>query len=200
MIIVTRPVSTKPAILYLEYIQSSGTQYIDTGFKPNQNTRVTADVTILSIKNASISPFGTRGESTPTAPTSYCVWAMQTGTTINSDFFGGRKSSNFQCEGVRMNIDKNKNVCVVNSITLTNDSATGSASYPLFLFGCNDIGDFDYSASIRMYGAAIYDNDELVHNFKPAKDESGVVCLYDTVSKSYFYNAGSGIFTGGPEV
>ena len=26
-----------------EYIESSGTQYIDTGFKPNQNTRTVID-------------------------------------------------------------------------------------------------------------------------------------------------------------
>ena len=28
----------------LEYIQSSGTQYIDTGFKPNQDTRVVMEI------------------------------------------------------------------------------------------------------------------------------------------------------------
>ena len=27
-------------INFVDYIQSSGTQYIDTGFKPNQNTKV----------------------------------------------------------------------------------------------------------------------------------------------------------------
>ena len=32
----------------LEYIQSSGTQYIDTGFKPNQDTRVTMDFQLLN--------------------------------------------------------------------------------------------------------------------------------------------------------
>ena len=32
----------------LEYIQSSGTQYIDTGFKHNQNTRVVMKVQMLS--------------------------------------------------------------------------------------------------------------------------------------------------------
>ena len=34
----------------LEYIQSSGTQYIDTGFKHNQNTRVVMHVKPVSIK------------------------------------------------------------------------------------------------------------------------------------------------------
>ena len=33
----------------LEYIKSSGTQYIDTGFKPNQNTRVVMDVTPVDV-------------------------------------------------------------------------------------------------------------------------------------------------------
>ena len=37
----------------LEYIQSTGTQYIDTGFKPNNNTRVVMD--LLYTGNESIS-------------------------------------------------------------------------------------------------------------------------------------------------
>lgn len=36
----------------LEYIKSSGTQYINTGFNPNQNTRVVVDVKPLSVTQA----------------------------------------------------------------------------------------------------------------------------------------------------
>ena len=33
----------------LDYIQSSGTQYIDTGFMPNQDTRVAVSYTHLTL-------------------------------------------------------------------------------------------------------------------------------------------------------
>ena len=35
----------------LEYIQSSGTQYIDTGFKPNQDTGITIDFQLTSVSS-----------------------------------------------------------------------------------------------------------------------------------------------------
>ena len=43
----------------LEYIQSSGTQYIDTGFKPNQDTRVVCD-TIFPVSATAYWLFGAR--------------------------------------------------------------------------------------------------------------------------------------------
>ena len=38
----------------LEYIKSSGTQYINTGFNPNQNTRVVVDAKPLSVTQAQL--------------------------------------------------------------------------------------------------------------------------------------------------
>lgn len=54
--------------------------------------------------------------------------------------------------------------------------------------------DIKYYTDERIYYAKIYVNDELVRNFKPALDENNVACLYDTVTKQYYYNAGTGTF------
>ena len=44
----------------LEYIQSDANQYVDTLFKPNQNTRVVMDIDVLST-TATVAPlFGGR--------------------------------------------------------------------------------------------------------------------------------------------
>ena len=44
----------EPEINFVEYIQSSGTQYIDTGFMPNNNARVVMDVQPLNGNTAPI--------------------------------------------------------------------------------------------------------------------------------------------------
>ena len=45
----------------VEYIQSTGTQYIDTGFKPNSNTRLVADMEITAGSTSFL--FGARNNS-----------------------------------------------------------------------------------------------------------------------------------------
>jgi uncharacterized repeat protein (TIGR02543 family) len=54
-------------------------------------------------------------------------------------------------------------------------------------------------ASGEVYYLKIYDNDELVGNFIPAKRNSdNVLGMYDTVTGVFKTNAGTGIFTAGP--
>lgn len=52
----------------------------------------------------------------------------------------------------------------------------------------------------KVYSAKITDGNVVVRDYKPAKDKDGIVCLYDTISQTYSYNAGSGVFIAGPEM
>ncbi len=56
------------------------------------------------------------------------------------------------------------------------------------------------SGANTVYMARLKKNGVLVRNFIPAKNSSNVVGMYDTVSKTFFTNAGSGSFTAGPVV
>ena len=51
-----------------------------------------------------------------------------------------------------------------------------------------------------MYYFRIKKDGVLVRDFIPAKDPDGVVCFYDKVSKTFFYNQGEANFVAGPEV
>lgn len=68
------------------------------------------------------------------------------------------------------------------------DFATTDSAW---LFAVNDgdirCDDYIYSCKIWHFG-------ELVRNFVPCVDGSHVPCMYDTVSKKPFYNAGTGEF------
>lgn len=56
------------------------------------------------------------------------------------------------------------------------------------------------STNSKFYYFKLYDGDTLVREMYPAVDENGVACMYDYVTESFFYKAGTGDFTVSDEV
>lgn len=181
----------------LTYIQSSGTQYIDTGFKPKATTRTVmkADVTAVSEWSAF---FGTRNATSQTASKAYLA-AASSSTQYRSDYFGSALSINVNTTVKMTTVDKNKNVCTFNDDTITNPSSVATASANMFLLALNNAGSAKYFLNAKLYSCNIYDNDVLVRDFVPCKNPSGVVGLYDVVNGVFYQNAGTGEFTAGDE-
>lgn len=180
----------EPEINFVEYIQSSGTQYIDTGFKPNNNTRVVMDVE--PTKAGTYAVFGARQNN---RVYSFTVWMIST-TAFRSDFDSDQNQINVSSILNRVVIDKNKNVCKVGTKTTTNTSVTFQAPVNLLLLAVNHNGEPDgRNLSAKLYSCQIYDNDVLIRDYAPALDLEGVPCLYEKLSEQYVYNAGSGSFT-----
>ena len=184
----------------LEYIQSSGTQYIDTGFVPSPDTRAVIDAQITAQTAASVAYLGERSGSGGTDKTAYELWSMRTGANISSDFFGNRVSKTMSTIGTRVLIDKNKASVTINGSTITNSAAAGTANLPIFLLASNDKGTAAFGIAAKLYACQLYDNGALVRDFVPCKNASGAVGLYDTVDGQFYGNAGTGTFTAGPEI
>lgn len=187
----------------LQYIESNGTQYIDTGFIADSNTRVIADVQLIGQTQTSTALFGARDESGGSTENKYIFWSTSTGGAVRSDYFGNAPNAylTYGILGQRVTIDKNKNICNVGSRTLTNTVATGQCLNNLFLFCVNDQpGTYpNYFASMRLYSCMIYDDGELIRDFIPVRKNDGYCVLYDNVTKQYYDNAGAGVFIAGPE-
>lgn len=70
--------------------------------------------------------------------------------------------------------------------------------YSFFLFAMSNAGSYNSSLSApvgtRIYYCKFYESGTLVRNFVPVLDKSGVPCMYDTVTRTLKYNAGSGTF------
>lgn len=182
-------VAMDATISYVDYIESSGTQYIDTGFKPNNNTRVVVDV--HGTKAGTYAVFGARRGTTSQ---SFTVWMINS-STFRSDFHSSQNSVNVASVLNRIVIDKNKNVCRFGDISTTNSNETFQAPINLFLFAVNNNGEPEgRNFSGRLYSCQIYDNDTLIRDYTPALDPDGVACLYDKVSGQYVYNSGTGSF------
>jgi hypothetical protein len=184
----------------LEYIQSNGTQYIDTGYCPSYNTRVVMDVQ-LSTYSASRSPFGCRNANSTTASAAYLV--MQTGAnTIRSDYFGSSGTLTLSvATNQRLTIDMNKNVLTVNGQSMTNTAKTsGTSPYSLMLFTYSNSGSAGSKTSMTLYSCKIYDGTALIHSYTPCSNASGTVGLWDEVSGAFHGDAAGGAFTAGPVV
>ena len=181
----------------LEYIQSSGSQYINTGFIPKYDSRIVldAEVTDSSIVCAL---FGARGAASGTNPLSNTLFSLS-GGAIRSDYYGSSVSSTTTVSG-RTIFDKNKNVVSFGSNTITNNSSTASSNQTLFLFAVQTAGSATLLATMKLYACQIYDNGTLVRDFYPCTNESGAVGLYDLVGKQFYSNAGTGAFVAGPEI
>lgn len=181
----------------LEYIESTGTQYIDTGFKNNQDTRVVMDVQATSTPTATSWFFGGR-TSNSDATMGVFYYAGST-KKITADYDGNGQRYNFDSLGAtdRLSIDYNKNVLTINSYSKTFTSATFQSTGNIALFGINTAGEVSSCISAKLYACKIYDNGTLVRNYVPCKDSSGVAGLYDLVNDTFYANAGTGTFTAG---
>ena len=181
----------------VEYIQSSGTQYINTGFIPKYDSRIVLDA---EVTNSSIACalFGARGAASGTNPLANTLFSLS-GGAIRSDYYGSSVSSTTTVSG-RTIFDKNKNVVSFGSNTITNNSSTASSNQTLFLFAVQTAGSATLLATMKLYACQIYDNGTLVRDFYPCTNESGAVGLYDLVGKQFYSNAGTGAFVAGPEI
>lgn len=182
----------------LAWIESTGTQYVDTKFKPNNNTRVVCEVSNYPSTASSMAIFGSR--TSGSASDRFLVTAI--GSSYRSDFYNN--DVNFASTvnySTKVTIDKNKNITTIGTNSATNTSGSFTGSYNLTLFALNNGGTMAaYTTGVSLYSCQIYDNGTLIRDFVPCKNPSGTYGLYDMVGEKFYGNAGSGSFTGGEAV
>ncbi len=190
------PEKGEPSYIELEYIQSTGTQYIDTGIKPDGNTRVVAKWT-NGTNNGVI--FGAYNGDWTAGYGLYQNAASSSGTYWRHYF------SNDNTNKVRVTpavLDMNKGTFIFNNETIyTTATKSNTTSYSMYIFAGNWNGSrVEQKTSLSLWYFQIYDNDTLVRDFVPAKRiADNTICLYDKVSNAFFTNQGTGVFTAGPE-
>lgn len=185
----------------LNYIESTGAQYIDTGFKPNNNTRVVMDVQCVGLSNMSetYALFGVGSGSTR--------FEMHKASSSNWNltwFYGSVYSNRFPITtdvyNSRFIIDYNKNTATVDGTSMTYTAQTFSVNDTLHLFATKRDGSVMSITPMRMYPSQIYDNDVLVRDYIPVIDANGEACLYDKLNHVYYHNKGTGAFTAGSAI
>lgn len=161
----------------IEYLESDGTQFIDTGFKPNQDTRVICDYLVDTKPNTSRAVYGCTDGSKY-----YGVFLAASDFT--NVWYNTANKYDKSVAG-RWLIDQNKNVATINGDTLTWSAATFQFEYSLFLFACNG-PNVTYVGASRIYSFKIYDNDVLVRDFIPCTNPDGISGLWDSVNDVFY--------------
>ena len=180
----------------LPYIESTGTQYIDTGFAPNQDTRVVID--FQSTQTTGGWPIiGSRSSS---SSNTYTFGSTSTNNAWLSGYNTGSINSGVVEDAERHVADKNKNLLYLDGELIASSTYaafTAPAAMRICRFYSAD-GDDNGYAKIKIYSCQIYDNGTLIRDYIPCQLASGEVGLWDDVN-SVFYSDESGVgFTAGP--
>lgn len=176
---------------YLEcdYLESSGTQYIDTGLSV-VGRRWTVDCAFLSASN----PF--MGAIVNNSGTYYRCHS--TGNAVAIGFALGSAFPSISGNP----LDRHTYAA---DATLGTSIDAGSWTAPvgtlpnteIWLFARHGVGIANSYVSARVYSSAIAEagtGGAIVQNLVPALDESGIPCMFDLVTSAPFYNAGTGTF------
>ena len=185
----------------VDYLQSSGTQWIEMGVAPNQNTKA-----VLKIK---INEFTRQGAS---------LIGSRTDANSNDQFFtyldyigGGRFL--FRMDGQPETIPwKGLTTDKIYIVTLSGTEMKAELEDGTTVFSKTfSVSDFTSTVTMalfkskpfdngfrgRIYSCKHYSGDELIQDFVPCLDTGGVPCMFDLVSRKPFYNVGTGSFTWG---
>ena len=182
----------------LEYIQSTGTQYIDSGvFVKSENLKI--DLTFMytaSAGDSSLYGAETSGRNWTIVPygmTSFYVGlsgpALSVSTSINIKYNMIAHANNGALS-----------VSLNGSVSTASYSGTLCKTLSIFLFANNINGTARQLVSARFYLLKIYDNGTLVRDFIPCQTTSGDIGLWDDVNSVFYGNVGTGTFTAGPVV
>lgn len=177
----------------VQYLESTGTQYIDTGFQPNQDSRAIADVQFLSAPTSHATVFGAYDDVNG-------WWAYYRYDDKQYRGLNGGTSQysiSYSDATARTTIELKKGALVVGETQREIPESTYSIALNAYLFAQNRNGSLKYPASIRMYSCQIYDNGVLVRDYVPCTNASGTAGLYDVVNSKFYTNAGTGTFTAG---
>lgn len=179
----------------VNYIESTGTQYIDTGVKPSNSTKVDIKFMYNSLNGF---VYGSRTSGSGSDAHEFMINASG---LVFPQFDGqySEVSSSYNKIGEEYILSNSQSGAYINgNLIKSYNTATFSSKHSMFLFGLNQNGTVEYRKFIgRLYYCKIYDGDTLVRDFVPVIDGSNIACLYDRVEKKCYYNAGTGTFSYG---
>ncbi|MDO4811340.1 MAG: hypothetical protein Q3985_05270 [Eubacteriales bacterium] len=195
----------------LEYIEASGTQYIDTGVMPTENCTAEIDFALtgytnrdyIALVSASTHMYlvhftHSSGEEIKFVPN----WFSYSSASSYSEIYKNQRYRSL-CH-IFNNATPNG---FAGGIAITTEGNFSERRYAtqtytpennFFIFARNNGGGtVSYQAKARLYALKLYTDGILRRDFVPAiRKADSVIGLYDRVSDSFFTNIGTGTFTG----
>lgn len=180
----------------LDYIQSSGTQYIDTGVNPTAT--LSAELTIqLNTAAGDQKLFGSFAGISAGINLGAISGYWRVG---NGQWYSSLVSTTTNITTIKVADINNNYNWYANGELIYENLPSIALNSSIFLMGIRYNGAYFSASALKLFSCKIWDNNVLVRDFIPAKRNSdSVLGLYDLVSETFFTNAGSGTFIIGTE-
>ena len=180
----------------VKYLESTGTQYIDTNYKPNGNTIIELKYQTPTQNTIQQGIFGARDRGNNR-------FSLFTGSVKNgfqADYATGNSLLSFNqnipgVDDTAINVIKMSNSFTINNNDIKKISKVNfQNSQNMYLFANNNNGIAQLPMKGYIWYFKIYEGDTLVRDYIPVIDSSNRPCLYDKVEDKFYYNEGSGEF------
>lgn len=189
----------------VEYIESTGTQWIDTGLKMYNNSEIDLCFSFDDIPQ-DCSIFGSRDSATvnnfeiaSSKPAFPLYLDFGNYNTSRATYSGATINTKYICiisKSLRAVYDENRTLLARNTTLISADNVT-RLNARIF----DTAGGFSTNKlKGKVYYCKIWNGENLIRNFIPCKNPSNVAGMYDTVNKVFYTNAGTGTFTAGAEI
>lgn len=187
----------------LEYIESHGTEYIDTGVKATSSLYYDFDFMLLSqALNPDTALFvhylGIRNTYDLLCSKS----SGRLGVEIQLKRNGVEPSFNVDSYiNKRISISLKSNEFIFDGTSHAISISSFSSNYNIYLFACNNSNRPYSHTAMRVYGFKLYTSNSILRNFIPTlRNSDGELGMYDEVTGTFFTNQGTGKFVAGPKV
>lgn len=189
----------------LTYVESTGSQYINTGFTPNGKSKIEMQIAITNY-SANNCFFCARDAASGTDAKSFTAFYIK-GTSSAAgyyrfDFYGKSKSSSSaEDANVITNLIAENGTLTIGSFTITTSSSSSSSNMPWILLASStssSISSINNAAKAKLYSCKIYDDGVLVRDFVPCNNPSNVAGLYDLIGNKFYPSASSTALIAGP--
>lgn len=163
----------------LEYIESSGDQYIDTGVFGSAITNLFLDFKF------------SEGPTTTSEVQMAAIWVDQ-----SHHIQIGLNASGFMSKDY-ISYSQTSNIL---ERTTASGAPVGSPNYNLYLFAQNQSGSRYFPCKGRIYSCKISGESGIIRDFVPCKNSAGEFGLLDKVENKFYGNNGTGVFYGGSSI
>jgi len=180
----------------VQYIESDGTQYIDSNYIPNANTKIIFD-SIMGVN--SISGDIRQGRHGDSQRLSVAIVSNKLEFAI-----GGYQSINLNTTGQRhlFELDVPNYQGKLDDVVLaTFSTTTWTNQQTLYFFARHMSSGADGFGNTRNYNIKIYEQNQLIREYIPCyRIADDVIGMYDIVNNVFYTNAGTGIFIKGSDI
>lgn len=203
---------------WVRYVESTGSQYVDTGITGRWNTKIEAKVEWMELKDSAFiaSRTGEWGTSNVDGKMYFCYCENANGVMFAAQDVGESIGEYYGSSYWYRRFEKNRVYTYTSEFTATNGAGKASnkvkvdnyfdvwnksnAGYDtglnLYIFACNQKGNASAKSNARCYGLKMWQGPKdggdmtLVRDFHPCM-KNGRAGLYDAVTGNIFYSATS---------